>query len=86
MADIPDNPNNWTQDEAFEVFDYTIECLTFFQDTRDVLSEIFAGLPRDNVENLLRVGELLSIIRTQVARWDRCRKLTNRILKRKLRT
>ena len=85
MANLPNNPNNWTQDEAFEVFEYTIECLTFFQDTRDILSVVFEHLPRDNIENLLRIGDLLSIVRRQVGRWDRCRRLTNRILKWKLR-
>ena len=82
----PNDPTNWSVDEAFEVFNYTIECLTYFQDTRDVLIEILAGLPHDNLNNLLRVEGLLSDIRTQVALWDRCRELTNRILKQKLRT
>ena len=85
MANFPNNPNNWTQNEAFEVFEYTIDCLTFFQDARDILNVVLERLPHDNIENLLRIGDLLSIVRRQVGRWDRCGRVTNRILKRKLR-
>ena len=66
MANFPNNPNNWTQNEAFEVFEYTIDCLTFFQDARDILNVVLERLPHDNIENLLRIGDLLSIVRRQV--------------------
>ena len=52
MANFPNNPNNWTQNEAFEVFEYTIDCLTFFQDARDILNVVLERLLRDNIENL----------------------------------
>ena len=82
MANLP---RDWTHHEAFKVFEYTIDCLTFLQDMRDTLNVVLECLPPDNIERLLRVGDLLSIIRRQVKRWDRCRRVTNRILKRKLR-
>ena len=81
MANLP---RDWTHHEAFEIFEYTISCLTFFQDMRDSLNVEYACLPPDDIAGLLRVGALLSICRRQVREWDRCRRVSNRLLKRTL--
>ena len=78
-------PNEWTVDMAFEVFEYTIDCLTHYQDARDALIVALERLPYDNAENLIIIGGLLSYTRHQVELWDYCRRITNRILKQKLR-
>ena len=78
-------PNEWTVDMAFEVFEYTIDSLTHYQDARDALIVTLERLPNDSAENLIIVGGLLSYARRQVELWDYLRRITNRILKQKLR-
>ena len=78
------NPNEWSVDTAFEVFEYTIEGLTLYQDARDALIVALVRLPSDGAEDLILVRGLLSYVSRQVALWDKLRSITNRILKQKL--
>ena len=77
-------PRNWSHREALEVFEYTLSRLKFFQDMRDSLDEEYVSLPPDDNVGLQRVGALLSICRRKVREWDRCRRVSNRSLKRAL--
>ena len=78
-------PNEWTVDMAFEVFEYTIDSLTHYQDARDALIVTLERLPNGSAEDLIFVEGLLSYVRRQVELWDNLRRITNGILKHKLR-